>query len=279
MSCECDCEPVEVLITSLGPQDDDLRVRVNNTVAFDGRMNVGWYSGEGGVYGAAGFNPLWATSGFRVVRLTREVMHALGCRVLPGAVISVDVFDGWAGSWLTSPWRAEIFWNTGEISTFTGGSGTTGASVLGMPTMVLIPLVEHFPLKTDVPDFGRYGAKIFGPYPFDSSIVSHADSPAWFDDDMVLNGEVVYPTGVADLVNGGVTTTLLSLPAGQTFSVDVQNSYGWCWAQNSLRVVPDTSNYFASGPHFETYIENGSFVVPCPPTSQPSAGVLVTPYG
>ena len=262
-----DNEPMETLITSLGTQDDDLRVSVDGVPVFDGRCNVAWYYGETSDPGNASFNPLFATEGFRVVRITRAMTHALGFRILPGAVISVDVFDGWGGTWQTSPWRADITWASGLTTSIEGGWDSEGDSIEPLPdfSWFEINLVEYFPLRTDVGDFARYGARTFGPYPVACSILSHADNPAWFDDDMVLNGSTIYPTGVADLVNGGATTTLLYLPAGNTFSVDVQNSYGWCWAQGALRVVPDASSYYQTGPHFESYIPDGSFTVPVPP--------------
>lgn len=119
--CECECEPLEVVIYALGPMDDDMRVRVNSTVAFNPKCNVSWYSGEVSDFGNASFNLLWQTTGFRIARLTRELMHGLGCRILPGAVISVDGFDGWGG-WGTAPWRAEVVWPSGLVSEFAGGS-------------------------------------------------------------------------------------------------------------------------------------------------------------
>ena len=269
--CECECEPLEVLITSLGPQDDDLRVRVNNTVAFDGQCASGSYSGEVSDPGNASFNPLWQTSGFRVVRMTREVMHALGCRIIPGAVISVDVFDLGGGVWQTSPWRAEVKWSNGEVSTCTGGGSASGEAA----DYFEIPLNPYFPYKTTgvVPARSLYGAKTFGPFDHDAVLYSHADNPLVPDDDLVINGVVLYQTNFTELegINGGLTTQLLVLPAGTTFTVDLLNfNEGPCWVHSgALRVVTA----------FSAYRPNGSFTVPCPPTTGTGTSPIPNTYG
>ena len=51
---------------------------------------------------------------------------------------------------------------------------------------------------------------------------------------MVLNGEVI-SGGMTPA--GGANTTFLTLTAGETFTLDVKNNYGWCWAQGNLYVV------------------------------------------
>lgn len=100
-----------------------------------------------------------------------------------------------------------------------------------------IDLVADFPLSYSVPDHGLYGAQTYGPYPDLRFVYSHAASPAWFDDDLVLDGSLFEaPDDTANYVGGGATTLLRVLPAGATFSVDIRNGSGMCWAQNFLRL-------------------------------------------
>jgi hypothetical protein len=70
---ECLCDPVRTLyITSLGPQDDDLRVDVFKNGSWvtisDTLQNVSAYNGTV-VGGFLNFNPSWPTSGFRALEL------------------------------------------------------------------------------------------------------------------------------------------------------------------------------------------------------------------
>lgn len=150
MSCCC-CEPMEILITSQDFQDDDIRVRVNNTTVFDPRCNVGWYRGEITEIGNPAFNSGYATGGFRVARIdvARDVHAVHHCRVRPGAVISVDTFDGWSGTWQTAPWVAELRWRCGAVWMTEGGALATGDSILMQDTSdpnyyALGPYFDHY---------------------------------------------------------------------------------------------------------------------------------------
>lgn len=100
-----------------------------------------------------------------------------------------------------------------------------------------IDLVADFPMSYSVSYHGLYGAHTYGPYPDLRFVYSHADEPAWFDDDLVLDGVLFEAADdLANYVGGGVTTLLRVLPAGATFTVDVRNGSGPCWAQNYLRL-------------------------------------------
>lgn len=262
------CEPLEVVITSLGPQDDDLRVRVNSTTVFDPRCNIGWYKGEVADLGNPGFNSGWATGGFRVARITREMMARVGCKIGVGSRISVDVFDGWGPGWRTSRWRADVRWEGGRVSTLYGGQDATGLS--GVPLaertdVSEIDVAAMFPRREDVPTGGLYGEQTLGPFPNDAQIFSNAIG---IDDDFVVNGGVVGYAGTSHVLFGGALTWLLDLPAGDTFTVDVQNTAGSsCWAiEGSIRVVqtvPIPEDYTTPA-RFARYIANGGFEVPCP---------------
>ncbi len=100
-----------------------------------------------------------------------------------------------------------------------------------------IDLVADFPMSYSVHSHGLYGAHTYGPYPDLRFVYSHAAEPAFFDDDLVLDG-VLFETAddLANYVGGGATTLLRVLPAGATFTVDVRNGIGPCWAQNYLRL-------------------------------------------
>lgn len=100
-----------------------------------------------------------------------------------------------------------------------------------------IDLVANFPMSYSVPYHGLYGSHTYGPYPDLRFIYSHAAEPAWFDDDLVLDGVLFEAADdYANPPGGGATTLLRVLPAGQTFTVDVRNGGGPCWAQGYLRL-------------------------------------------
>jgi hypothetical protein len=109
-----------------------------------------------------------------------------------------------------------------------------------VPPETTIDIGAEFPRRDPevVATGGRYGEKTFGPWGYPIKLAQRSASPSWWDDDMVLNGDVVYPTGSADSPNGGANTTFLELSVGGTFSMDVQNNAGWCWAQGFLHIVP-----------------------------------------
>lgn len=137
----CPCEPIEIVITSLGPQDDDLRVTIGRTVVYNPKANVSWYVGEQTVRGVS-INPDWATSGFRVARINieRDVHSKIHCRIMPGTTVKVDTVDAWGNGWQTSQWRAEVFWSGGRRWSTTGGAvsaGTSVASNAGIPNYYL----------------------------------------------------------------------------------------------------------------------------------------------
>lgn len=100
-----------------------------------------------------------------------------------------------------------------------------------------IDLVADFPENFSIPYHGLYGAHTYGPYADLRFVYSHEDEPAWFDDDIVLDGALFEPADdTANYVSGGATTLMRVLPAGSTFTVDIRNGGGQCWAQNYLRL-------------------------------------------
>lgn len=117
------------------------------------------------------------------------------------------------------------------------GLARWGTTIPAPVEMLSIDLGELFPNDYDYHPAGWLGAWVTcGPYSEPRWLYSHADNPAAFDDDMGLDGVVVYPDGYADYVNGGATTLLKYLPAGSTFTLNVWNSGGWCSAGGELRL-------------------------------------------
>ncbi len=103
--------------------------------------------------------------------------------------------------------------------------------------MLSIDLGELFPNDYQNYPEGWLGDWVTcGPYSEDRWLYSHADNPAAADDDLGIDGVAVYSDGYASYLNGGATTLLRFLPAGQTFTVNIWNSGGWCYASGELRL-------------------------------------------
>lgn len=116
----------EILISSLGPQDDDLMVKIDGVVVADPRYNVGRYNGE--VNNVA--NPGFATSGFRVIRLPNPIGQI-------GSLVEVFVFDGYASLWRSSRWTARVTFSDGKIFLTSGGqTRSPQSSVWGLPSPI-----------------------------------------------------------------------------------------------------------------------------------------------
>jgi hypothetical protein len=115
-----------ILISSLGLQDDDLRVSVNGVVFSDTRLNVSWYSGETQLFSPSGggpTNPAFQSTGFRAVRLTKlQAIALLGRNFDAGDQIEVELFDGWGAHYTGSPWVAEARLSDGSSMFFNGAS-------------------------------------------------------------------------------------------------------------------------------------------------------------
>ena len=84
-----------------------------------------------------------------------------------------------------------------------------------------------------------YGARTYGPFASNLFVYSHAANPAVANDDLAINGILLYEDNVTDAINGGTTTLLLFLPAGRTFTVDIRNRLGstdGCGGGGTLRL-------------------------------------------
>lgn len=112
--------------------------------------------------------------------------------------------------------------------------------VFPAPSFVAVDLDPHFPNDFVTYPTGWYrgisAGVDFGPFAGDRWVYSHADDPAWADDDVAINGTVVYGDGTTDYINSGLTTFLLFLPAGRMFNVNVWNNTGWTWGGGRLRL-------------------------------------------
>ena len=112
-----------------------------------------------------------------------------------------------------------------------------------LPSVVAFDAVDldpHFPNDFVIYPTGWYRGSSagvdFGPFAGDRWVYSHAADPAWADDDVAINGTVVYGDGTTDYINSGLTTFLLFLPAGRMFNVNVWNNTGWTWGGGRLRL-------------------------------------------
>lgn len=260
----------ELLIESLGPQDDDLRVTVGGVVVSDTRWNAGWYSADGehprenppGTFPPV--IPPWpGTFAPRKIRVTAAQAEALGLRMVSGMEVEVDVFDGWAVGWQTAPWRATVTWSDGLVEMHTGGWASSGSSAApaAPSTYFEIDLYALFrtPYGTKNLQPGEtFGSQTFGPYPYAAKISSHASNPAGADDTLLLNGSMIDDLGYAHTLFGGATTDITTIPAGEDFTVDIYNYGGECHGWGALRVEP---LYYSSPAHFAEYHPDGSFVL------------------
>lgn len=117
--------------------------------------------------------------------------------------------------------------------------------------LVDYPPLSYFTINLGVEfvDFPGYWAsagwfgpdKVFGPYPDNRWVYSHADDgadTAQVDDDLAVNGTLVFPDSLASyVVPDGATALLLVLPAGSTFTLNIWNaSYGPTWGHGLLRL-------------------------------------------
>lgn len=118
-----------MLIESLGPQDDDLRVDVGGRVISDTRRNVSSYVGEALIdYGG---NPSWSTSGFRVLRLSNPGQR--------GEQVQVYVTDV-GGGVVLSPYRVTLTYADGsQRILFAGRSLSFNPPSWPAGTLSLIP--------------------------------------------------------------------------------------------------------------------------------------------
>lgn len=103
-----------------------------------------------------------------------------------------------------------------------------------------ISINAAFPFVSDYDPYGLRsdwdgGEKIFGPWPTTRWIYTHDDDLAGVDDDLLINGTFINPTGVADLVYPS-TTLLYVLPPNTPLRLDLWNTGGACWGEGSLRV-------------------------------------------
>jgi len=123
--------PEKIIVTALGPFDDDMRLRIGEVDIFNPQRNVSWYRGFQDLPPQG--NPNWQTSGFRIGIVTRSEAIAAGADWTLGATVSVDTFDGWGDNYRTSPWTATVILNGGSTSRYSGGSSSTGSSEYQRP--------------------------------------------------------------------------------------------------------------------------------------------------
>jgi len=143
----CACRAVrEMLITSLGPNDDDLRVDVADRVVSDTRLNVSSYTGES--IGAPGSNPNWPTSGFRVVRLAAPGYE--------GQIVQIFTTDV-GGNCQQSPISVRVEWEDGPVQEFVLGASRTifppawPAGTIGSPSQLTLPSSSRPPAAPGSP--------------------------------------------------------------------------------------------------------------------------------
>jgi hypothetical protein len=91
-----------------------------------------------------------------------------------------------------------------------------------------IDLATYFPFNGWAPVGWPYGAAgfDFGPYTEDRWVYSHADDPAFVDDDLAINGVLINPNSLAGYIYGPDTTLLHVIPAGEVLNLNVWHNVG-----------------------------------------------------
>lgn len=105
----------------------------------------------------------------------------------------------------------------------------------------VIALAPDFPAGGPSYVTWPYGSGVnYGPFSGDRWIYSHNANPAVCDDDMAINGVIVFPDGHAGIVQedsmGGATAFLAYLPAGRLLNVNIWNAGGSYSASGELRL-------------------------------------------
>jgi hypothetical protein len=118
--------PEKIIVSALGPFDDDMRLRIGQVDIFNPQRNVSWYRGSVDLPPQG--NRDWRTTGFRVGVVTRSEAIAAGADWDLGATVNVDTFDGWGNGYMTSPWTATVILSGGETSKHSGGFSFSGKS-------------------------------------------------------------------------------------------------------------------------------------------------------
>jgi len=124
--------PEKVIVASLGPQDDDMRLQIGGVDIFNPQRNVSWYIGADDVSPRGNRN--WPNVGFRKAIVTRGEAIAAGAKWELGATVSIDTFDGWGRNYRTAPWIATVILNSGKTTRHEGGVTFTGDSKSSSPS-------------------------------------------------------------------------------------------------------------------------------------------------
>ena len=122
----------EIEIRSTGPQDDDIRIKIDGNIVKDERRNVGWYSGSITTFisGSSTVNTInwnWTQSGswFRY-KLNRTENN--GNLMKLGSHVEIDHFDGWAAGWRMSKVQVTMSFSDGYVRQFISGVDMVGTS-------------------------------------------------------------------------------------------------------------------------------------------------------
>jgi hypothetical protein len=107
--------PEKFIIKMLGPTDDDIRLRIGNTVLFDPKRGAD--------------KPFQRDKVFRSATITRSEAIAAGADWKLGATVNVDTFDAFPNYYASAPWFVTIILNGGSTSRKTGGSTVNGKSL------------------------------------------------------------------------------------------------------------------------------------------------------
>jgi hypothetical protein len=118
--------PEKIIVSALGPFDDDMRLSIGGVDIFNPQRNVSWYNGSVDLPPQG--NRGWRTAGFRVGVVTRSQAIAAGADWDLGATVNVDTFDGWGNGYMTSPWTATVVLSGGRPSIHSGGVSFSGQS-------------------------------------------------------------------------------------------------------------------------------------------------------
>jgi hypothetical protein len=257
-------------VEALNPITDDFRLMQGNVVLYDAQLQRLWYheatqtwfpETQTGAFGGGNNrkivltgSQIFAKGGNHVDPIQVSFANSHGNTSRTGRwLATVEYFDG-----RERVYRADrdttaastgvaLLWPAGTANnTWERNPNPPGATYIAsgefpidarLPLPWNIPVATTFPTKTAAA--GLYGEVVFGPFDHRVEVWSWHVDPAGIDDDLVINGEILFQNNFADIINGGQNTLLADIPPGTLLRVDINNAaFGPVGGSGTIRVVP-----------------------------------------